>query len=115
MNPINPTTAISAVLHAFRLGLRDSLTLRAFGSLAALWSICALLWLVVFLVFRAEIWHAIQTIRTFGAAMGVVGTMAVGTLSSAAPASAVAGAAAGAGSDERWAARCCCLPTGSAS
>ena len=93
MNPINPTTAISAVLHASRLGVRDSLTLRAFGSLAALWSICALLWLVVFLVFRAEIWHAIQTIGTFGAAMGVVGTTAAGTLNSDGPVSVVAAAA----------------------
>jgi hypothetical protein len=100
MNPINPTTAFSSVLQAFRLGLRDSFTLRALGLLAALWSISALLWLVVFLVFRAEIWHAMQTIATFGAAMGVFGTMAAGTLNNAGPVgvvTAAAGAAVGGG------------------
>ena len=49
--------------------------------------------LVVFLVFRAEMWHAIQAIGTLGAAMGVVGTMATGTLNSAEPVSTVAAAA----------------------
>jgi hypothetical protein len=93
MNPINPTTAFSAVIQAFRLGLRDSFTLRALGLLAALWSISALLWLVVFLVFRADIWHAMQTIATFGAAMGVFGTMAAGTLSNAGPVGVVTAAA----------------------
>ena len=93
MKPINPTTAFSAVIQAFHLGLRDSFTLRALGLLAALWSISALLWLVVFVVFRAEIWHAMQTIATLGAAMGVVGTMAAGTLNNAGPVSTVAAAA----------------------
>ena len=93
MNPLNPTTACSAVLQAFRLGLRDSFTLRALGRLAALWSVSALLWLVVFLVFRAEIWRAMQTIGAFGASMGVVGTMGAGTLNGAGPVSTVAAAA----------------------
>ena len=93
MNSNNPTTAISAVLQAFRLGLRDSFTLHALGRLTALWSISALLWLVVFVVFRAEIWHTMQTIATFGADMGVVGTTAAGTLNGAGPMGTVAAAA----------------------
>ncbi len=95
MNPINPTTAFSAVLQAFRLGLRDSFTLRALGQLVALWSISALLWLVVFLVFRQDFWHAMQKLATFGGAMGLVGAMAAG-IGSGGPVSEVGGAAAAA-------------------
>lgn len=81
--------------------------------------ISALLWLVVFLIFRSEIWHAMQTIGIFGAAMGVVGTMAAGTLNGAGPASTVTaagGAAVGGGLGFAFGGALLVLaPTGSAS
>ena len=65
-------------MQAFRLGLRDTFTLRAFGSLAALWFCGALLWLVVFLIFRQDIWHAMQRLAAFGGAVGLIGATAAG-------------------------------------
>lgn len=98
MNPTTSSTAAGAVFRAFQLGLRDTLTLRALGKLVALWSAGALLWLVVFLVFRAELWHAVQKLAGFGAAMGGVGTAPASGASSAASATvgAVGGAVGGA-------------------
>lgn len=70
MHTTSRLSVLSAVMQAFRLGLRDTFTLRAIGSLAALWSISTLLWLVVFLVLRAEIWHAMQSLAQWAATLG---------------------------------------------
>lgn len=93
MDPRPQATAPGAVLRALRLGLRDTLTLRALASLAGLWLASALLWLLVFLAFRAEIWHAMKMLASHGAGLGLFGVIAGSRLGSAGPVAVTSGAA----------------------